>query len=130
MRLRLILVFRDVRVGVVVLIEVAQGVVDLSVLRLIGPNVEEQVSHRALAFGHVPVLDGDVWGLHFLPHRETASVDVFDFAGVGDHGFFFEVANKAVAGSWRHDVGQEEGVEKDTLGAWSDVLALRYLGEV
>lgn len=40
-----------------------------------------------------------------------------DDACVGEHGFFFEIADEAVAGAWRDEVGEEEAVEVDALRA-------------
>ena len=99
MRPALVLVRAGVRVGVVLLVQIAEGVVDLAVLALIGADVQQQVAHRAVALGHGPVLDRDVGRVHLLPQRQTAGVEVCDLARVGDDGFFFEVADEAVAGA-------------------------------
>jgi hypothetical protein len=94
------LVRAGVRVGVVLLVQVAEGVIDFAMFALIGADIQQQVAHRALALGHRPVLDRDVRGVHLLPQRQAAGVEVCDLARVGDDCFFFEVADEAVAGAW------------------------------
>ena len=70
-----------------------------------------------MALGHFPVADRDFRGLEGFPFRKSSSVNVIDGAGVGEHGFFFEVADEAVARTRRDEVGEEEGVEEYALGA-------------
>lgn len=48
----------DKGVRVFLLVEVAQGVVDAAMAGLIGADVQDEVLHGAVAFGHVPVLHG------------------------------------------------------------------------
>lgn len=117
MRLARILVLTHIRIRIIPLIQIAQRMIHLAMLALVCANVQKQVAHRSVAFGHVPVLDSDVGGGHFLPHGQTAGIDVGDFAGVGDYCFFFEVADEAVAGCGGEEVGEEEAVEEDALGA-------------
>lgn len=62
MRFGGVLVDRDEGIGVFGL-EIGQSVMDLSVLGLVCPDVQQQISHALMALGHVPVLDGNVWSL-------------------------------------------------------------------
>lgn len=75
-RLFRVLVFADIGIGILNLIEVAQSVIDLAMLALVGTNwntisdcpnkhgdlhtVQKQVSHRTVAFRHLPIIDGDL----------------------------------------------------------------------
>ena len=91
--------------------------IDLAMLGLIRADIQQQISHTALPLGHVPVSDRDLGGLEGLPLGQFAGVDVVDGEGVGEHGLLFEVADEAVAGAGRDEVGEEEAVEEDALGA-------------
>jgi hypothetical protein len=123
------LVRAGVRVGVVVLVQVAEGVVDFAVLALVGADVQQQIAHRAVSLGHRPVLDRNVRRRHLLPQWQAAGVKVCDLAGVGDDGFFFEVADEAVAGAWGDEVGDEHEVEEESGGVRL-VYYLVWLGDV
>ena len=57
MRLPGVLVLGDVGVRIGLLIEVAERVVNLAVLRLVGTDVQQEVPHCAVAGRHVPVFD-------------------------------------------------------------------------
>ena len=112
-----VLVLRHVRVGVALLVEVAQRVVDLAVLGLVGAHVQQQVAHRALALGHLPVLDGDLGRGHVLPLGQLARLQVVDGPRVRDDRLLLQVPHEAVAGARRDEVRQEEAVEEDALRA-------------
>ena len=62
MRFAGVFVLRDVRVGILSLYQVAEGVVYLAVFGFVGADVEEEVFHFALAFRHLPVADGNLGG--------------------------------------------------------------------
>lgn len=89
--------------------------IDLAMLTLIRAYVQQQIPHSAMSLGHFPVLDRNRRRSRLLPSGEEAGVEGGDLACVGDYGFFFEVADEAVAGCWRDEVGEEEGVEEEAL---------------
>lgn len=112
-----VLVLGHVRVRVGLLVQVAQGVVDLTVLGLVRAHVQQQVAHRPLALGHLPVLDSDLRSGHVLPLGQLAGLEVVDGTGVGDDGLLLEVGHEAVAGAGRDQVREEEAIEEDALRA-------------
>ena len=91
--------------------------VDFPVLRLIRSNVEQEILHRPLPIGHIPVSDSNVWRFERLPFWKSPRLDVSYCTGVGEDSFFFEVTDEAVAGTWGDEVGQEHPVEENALGA-------------
>jgi hypothetical protein len=91
--------------------------IDLSMLCLVGADMQQQILHCPMPFRKIIVVDGNVWGLHFGPSRELSSFEVSEFAGIGKDGFFFEVAYEAVAGTWTDKVGEEHGVKEDALSS-------------
>lgn len=46
-----------------------------------------------------------------------AILDIGEGEGVSEYSFFLKVANEAVAGSWRDEVGDEHAVKEDALGS-------------
>ena len=112
-----VLVLALVRVRIARLVQVAEGMVDLPVFRLICSDIEQQVLHLVLVFWHLPVMDGDFWCLQLGPFGELAIFDFLDGAGVGDDGLFLQVPDKAVTDAWGDQVGDEEAVEEYALGA-------------
>lgn len=111
-----ILVLGLVRIGIKCLLQVAEGVIHLAVLGFVSPDVKQQVTHLALVLGHLPILHCDLWCFQIGPFRQFALLDFLNGAGVGDDRFFFEVADEAVTGARRDQVGDEEAVEEDALG--------------
>lgn len=99
-----------------VLVEVSESVVDLTMLGLVSSNVLNQLSHSRVG-AHVPVVNGNFGDLDVvaLPLGKSAGVNIGDATGVGDNGLLLKVADKSVADSRRHEVGHEEEVEEDTL---------------
>lgn len=93
--------------------------VDFSVLCFVGPNVQQQVLHGPVAFGHLPVVDGQIRNaeLGIGPLGQLPSLEVGDGERVRQHGLFFQVAHEAMAGARGDEVGEEHGVEEDALGA-------------
>ena len=83
MRLLRVLVFAHERVRVLLLIEVAEGVVNLSMLALVCTDcfllvpgswmwvevltVKEQIAHGSVTLRHLPVVDGDLGSLQLFP---------------------------------------------------------------
>lgn len=106
-------------IGILVLLQVRQGVVDLSVLSLVCSDVQQEVLHGPVALWDVPVVDCEVRDgeLGVGPLRELPGLEVLDGEGVGEHGLLLEVADEAVAGARGHEVGEEHAVEEDALGA-------------
>lgn len=117
MRIALVLVFGCEWIWIELLIKVTERVIDLTVLGFVGTDVKQQVTHCSMALRHVPVLDGDVWCLHLLEHWKLAAVNVRDGPRVSEDSFFFQIADEAMAGAWRDEVRDEEGVEPYTLRA-------------
>lgn len=107
-----ILVHADERVRVLGLVQVAQSVVDAAMACLVGPDVQDQVFHRAVALGHVPVRHGNVGHLELgvAPLGEVSLVELVDTARVRVYGFFFEIAYESMADSRTDEVGEEDGV--------------------
>ena len=70
-----------------------------------------------MTLGHVPVAHGDLGRLELLPLGQLAGVKVGDDAAVRQDGLFLEVADEAMAGPWRDQIGEEHAVEEDALGA-------------
>ncbi len=91
--------------------------IHLAMLRLICSDIQQQVPHATAPLGHIPVADGDDGGLGGRPEGQFASVEIGDGARVGDDGFFFEVADEAVAGAQGEEVCEEEAIEEDALSA-------------
>ena len=88
-------------------------------LRLVCAHIVHQVPHRAAALGHVPVRDGNIGyrKVRVGPLLEMAGLDLADDVRIGVHGLLLEVADEAVAGARRQQVGEEEAVEEDALRA-------------
>ena len=111
----------EVWVGMITyhLLQICQRVVDLAMLRLVGPHVEHQMPHRALVLGHLPVVDRNVGNLKvgIGPLGQVAGLDLLDDAAVGVHGFLLDVADEAVARPRRQQVREEHAVEEDALRA-------------
>lgn len=107
-----VLVHADERVRVIFLVEVAEGMVDAAVARLVGPDVQDEVLHGAAALGHVPVRHGNVGDLELgvAPLGEVAFVELADTARVCVHGLLLEVAHEAMADPGADEVGEEHGV--------------------
>jgi hypothetical protein len=70
-------------------------------------TIEEQISHCAVAFRHLPVVYRDLGCLHLLPLWQAACVKILDLAGVCDDGFLFEISYKSVDGTRAQEVGKE-----------------------
>lgn len=117
MTFRLGLVVTHKRIRVLLVVQVAQRVVDTPVDGLVGTDVEDQVPHGASPLGHVPVLHGQFGDLEarVAPLGQEALFDLLDAPGVGVHGLLLEVADEAVADLGRDEVRAEEGVEEDAL---------------
>lgn len=111
------LTFADERVRVSVLVEIAQSVVDFSVFGFVCPDVEEQVTHRPVAFWHVPISHRNLRRFELLPLRQLPSVNICNGARVGNDGFLLEKTDKAVANPRRHEVSQEEAIIENSLGS-------------
>ena len=114
---RCVLILAHKRIRIPALLQIPQRMVHLAMLGLVGAHVEHQIAQRAFPLRHVPVLDGDLGRGGGFEHGEGAGVDGGDAARVGQHGFFLEVADEAVAGARRDEVGGDEGVEEDALRA-------------
>lgn len=117
MRLTRVLVLRNERIGIVLLIQVAQRVVDLAMLRFVRSDVQQQVSHGTTPLGHVPILNGNVWRHKLLPLWQAAGIKICNLSSVRENGFLLKKADEAMTGPRGDEVGKEEGVEEDTLGA-------------
>ncbi len=115
MRFGIILVLADEGVRVRLLLEVAQGMVDLPVLGFVGTDVVKQIAHGAVTLRHVPILHRNLRCLEALPLWEFPSFDVSNGTGVGENCFFFQVADKTMADPGRHQVGQEHAIVEDPL---------------
>lgn len=111
------LVLADERVGVFLLVQVAQCVVDTAVARLVGPDVEDEVLHASMALGHLPVLDSQVGNPEFGvgPLWQVTLLDLLDAHRVRVHGFFLKVPNKPMCNLGRDEIGYEERVEVNPL---------------
>lgn len=92
-----VFVLRDEWVRVLVLIQVPKRVIHLSVLCFICSNVEQQVVHRSMTLWHVPIPDGDIWCLQFLPAGKSSFFNILDGIGVGSNSLFFDIADETVA---------------------------------
>ena len=106
----LILILAHERVRVLPLHQIAQRVVHLAMLGLIGADIQDQIPNAPLPLRHIPVADGDLGSLGGLKERQVAGVDLGDEARVGDDGLLLEVADEAVARARRDEVGEEERV--------------------
>lgn len=95
-------------IRILLLVQVSQRMIDLPVLRFIRPNIEQQVPHRLFSLRHIPVPNRNLWCLQSLPSGEFAFVNVLNCHGVRFDGLLFDVADKAVAGLRRNQVGNEE----------------------
>ena len=51
-------VFRCVRIWVILLFEIAKRVIDFAMLGFVGPHVQQKVTHFAVTFGHLPIING------------------------------------------------------------------------
>lgn len=102
----------DERVGVLLLVQITEGVVDAPVARLVGPNVQNQVLHRAVALGHVPIRHGNVRDLELGvgPPGEEPLVELVDAARIRVYGLLLEVPYETVANARADEVGEEHGV--------------------
>ncbi|KXH63971.1 hypothetical protein CNYM01_13806 [Colletotrichum nymphaeae SA-01] len=155
-----VLVLANERVRVLLLVEVAEGMVYASVnglcriivstalllskgnfhcgkgrIRTISPDVQNQILHRPLALGNLPILHRDI-GDHEIrigPLRQQALVDLVETARVRVHGLLLEVPDEAVGDLGGDEVRQEHAVEEDALGAEDHDLhepaRLRHLHE-
>ena len=117
MGLRIVFVFTDVGIGVLDLIKIAEGVVDLPVLALIGANIQKKVAHSATSFRHFPVVNRNLGNLKLLPLRQSAGINILDLARVRDDGLFLEISYKSMYGARTNEVREEQGVAPDTLSA-------------
>lgn len=104
-------------------------------LRTIGPDVQNQILHRPLALGNLPVLHRDI-GDHEVrvgPFGQQALVDLVEAARVRVHGLLLEVPDEAVGDFGGDEVRQEHAVEEDALGAedhdFHEPARLRHLHE-
>lgn len=70
-----------------------------------------------MAFGHLPVVDGDVGSLQLLPLRQASCIKILQLARVSKDSFLFEVSNKAVNGARTDEIGEEQSITPDSLGA-------------
>lgn len=111
------LVVADERIGILLVVEVAQGVVHTAVNCLIGTNVKDQIPHGPFSLGHLPVRDSKIGNLEvrIRPLGKIALFNLPDTSSIGVDRFLLEVANETVCNSWRDQVAQEHGVEEDTL---------------
>lgn len=50
-----VLVRGQVRIGILALVQVAEGVIHLAVFGFVGPDVQQEITHLALTLGHLPV---------------------------------------------------------------------------
>jgi hypothetical protein len=129
MRLGIILIRGHKGVWVLFLPQIPHGVVDLPMLGLVRPNVQQEISDRSVPLGHLPVIHGQIRyaELGVRPFRQLAGFDILDglqristmfpvkkknredetYESVSQHSFLFQVANEAVAGAGRDEVGDE-----------------------
>lgn len=115
-RLLGVLVSGSVRVGVILLVQIGQSVVDFTVLGLVSAHIEDQVPNGALALGHPPVLDGDLRCRGVVPFGDSVLLDILNGARVSYNSLLLEVSDEAVADARRNHVRKEETVVEDTLG--------------
>lgn len=99
--------------------QVAERVVDFSVFGLVGSDVIEETSHASVALGHAPILNREIrsFEIGIGPFGQVSIFEILDRERVGEDGFFFEIADEAVAGLGGEEVAEEEGIEEDALGA-------------
>jgi hypothetical protein len=114
MRLGAIFVHGNERIWVVGL-KISHGVVDFAVLGLIGTDIVKKIFHGPLAFGHLPVSDGDLGRFEIVPQRQLALLHLLDGMSVSLASLLFEVAHKSMADFGIHNIGQEEPVAENTL---------------
>jgi hypothetical protein len=124
MRLLGIPVLTHKGIGILLLIEITKGVIHFAVFALVGSNchvstrsacvachneltVEEQIAHRSMAFGHLPVVYSDIRSLQLFPLRKAASVQIFELAGVGNNSLLFEISDQAMNHTGTHEVCEE-----------------------
>lgn len=115
------------------LVEIRQGMVDEPVSRLVSPDRADDIEQRGRRL-ETPVIDGDARGGLARPFGDEAAFNVVDTVRAAmsdptsltevidrDHSlcpycFFLEGTDESVGGFGRDEVGEEEGVVKDTLG--------------
>jgi len=117
MRVIWIRVFAHERVRIKVLIQVPKRVIDLSMLRLVGPHIVDQIPHHPVSLGQLPVVNCNLRRLHVLPQGQFASLEISDAMRVCYDCLLLKVADESVAGLGRDEIGEEERVEEDALGA-------------
>lgn len=104
-------------IRITLLIQIPQRMINLPMLRLIRPNIIQQLPHAPLPLGHPPIIDRQIRGLKLLPLRQPSRLQVCNLPRVRHHGLFLEIADEAVAGLGGDKVGEEEGVEIHALRA-------------
>ena len=70
------------------MVEVAEGMVDLAVLGLVGPDIEHQVANGSMTLGHIPVPDGNLGRFELLPFGQFPTIDIGNDPGVRQDCFF------------------------------------------
>jgi hypothetical protein len=113
------LVVADKRVGVLVLLEIAQRVVDAAMDRFVSADVVDQILHRPLPLGHMPVSHGHIGDLEVRvrPFWQRALFDLLDASGICVDSLLLEVADESVGDPGRDKVADEDGVEENALRA-------------
>jgi len=88
-------------------------------LRLIRTDIHQELPHSSLPFRHIPITNSNLRRLDTaaVPQRQFPSIKIGDGTCVGPHGFFFEVADEAVACSGGEEVADEEAIEEHALRA-------------
>ncbi len=94
-----------------------ERVIHLTMLGLVGPDVEQQIPHRPMTLGHVPILDGNLGRLKSFPLGQLAGLDVGNGQRVRHDGLLLEITDESMAGAGRDEIGEEHAVEEDALGA-------------
>ena len=96
------------------MLQISEMMIQVSVTGLVCADVQDHISESGVLF-HMVILDGLIGSPHLLPHLQIAIVDLLEHHRVGVHGLFFKIAHKPVAKRRRQHVGQEVGVEENTL---------------
>ena len=102
--------------NLVVVLQVGEVMVEISVAGLVGANIQDHVPEGCI-FRHLIVVDGLLGSAHGIPNLKSASVDLIKHDSVSMHSFFFKISYKSVACRWSEQVGQEIAIEEDTLSS-------------
>ena len=102
--------------NLVVVLQVGEVMVEISVAGLFGSNVQDHVPEGCI-FRHLIVVDGLLGSAHGIPNFQSAIVDLIKHDRVSMHSFLFKVSYKSVASRWSEQVSQEVAIEEYTLSS-------------